>query len=703
MSFARALCVVVVGLGVASASPLASAKVDDWPRLAWPDFAVQRQLETTRYEDATGEERLAWETGAYHSILRDTFIFFAALDRVILLEREVIAYHNEHGLELRGDLSVSFVPEEEELFLLTLRRKGPKDSDFVDLKFSVSLEHAGKVDGMYVDERTVAFIPDGVEPGDVVDFVYVIIRRIDRSFGPWDYLEINNYGAHVSSRRIEVSALSSMALRQIARGLAQAKVRQAGGRTRFVFEAEHLDSPVPAPRLPRSFEPYSALLLTEAASWEDVCGPYETLLEHLPIGDDVARLARDTVAGFPGDPVLSLAQLVRRQIRYVALEVSGHKLIPQQPSATLARGWGDCKDMSLLLVQLLRSVDIEAYPALARTADLGPVDPNMPSIAAFNHEIVAVRQKGEWLFVDPTLKEATPPWAGAVWPGERLLIIGGGNGLVEAGPQPDGLDSVEVDSKGRFEDNGGGRLRFEVESATTYRGPAASSMRRRIKEEGEEAVRSEAEAFFATAVSGMALVELHEEISSAAMNAQPLVIRERLAFAGKRSERDPRYFPPELEQVLALPPLAGRTMPVGLEHPRQVVVRLLLLGAASPKQTLPENLRYEDAFLQITRLSQRVDGGVRHTWTVRTKKEEVPVGELRALAMEVASLLANLAIPLLPQRAEGKGVGSPNESVAAGFVACLMLVGLGMGALLAALMARWTRRCSGRRKKPGEE
>lgn len=87
----------------------------------------------------------------------------------------------------------------------------------------------------------------------------------------------------------------------------------------------------------------------------------------------------------------------------------------------VSRAWGDCKDKSPLLVDLLREVDIEALPALILLADDRRIDPQFPSPNQFNHEIVAVPagevevteedpMAGGYLFLDPTQTRGGARW-----------------------------------------------------------------------------------------------------------------------------------------------------------------------------------------------------------------------------------------------------------------------------------------------------
>ncbi|MFY1982758.1 DUF3857 domain-containing transglutaminase family protein [Achromobacter xylosoxidans] len=65
------------------------------------------------------------------------------------------------------------------------------------------------------------------------------------------------------------------------------------------------------------------------------------------------------------------------------------------------RGYGDCKDLAVLLVAMLRAAGIEAEPALVARGTMAP-EVLLPGLAAPNHAIVRARVQGATWWLDPT-------------------------------------------------------------------------------------------------------------------------------------------------------------------------------------------------------------------------------------------------------------------------------------------------------------
>lgn len=153
----------------------------------------------------------------------------------------------------------------------------------------------------------------------------------------------------------------------------------------------------------------------ETGGWPDVGRWYDELIAGLPRqSEPVRRQARELTASArtPREKLAALLGFTARQVRYVAVEVGIGGYRPFAPDKVLERRWGDCKDKALLLVDMLREVGIEAYPAIIRLADDERIDPEFPDPGQFNHVIVAVQAGGiaeegdpvaeGLLFVDPT-------------------------------------------------------------------------------------------------------------------------------------------------------------------------------------------------------------------------------------------------------------------------------------------------------------
>ena len=97
---------------------------------------------------------------------------------------------------------------------------------------------------------------------------------------------------------------------------------------------------------------------------------------------------------------------VIENVRYVAIEIGVGGFQPYDAALTESRAFGDCKDMSTLLVSRLHNQDITAYPVLVLTRDNGRIDPDFPNLG-FNHAITVAIEGNDTTWMDPTCNSCT--------------------------------------------------------------------------------------------------------------------------------------------------------------------------------------------------------------------------------------------------------------------------------------------------------
>lgn len=214
----------------------------------------------------------------------------------------------------------------------------------------------------------------------------------------------------------------------------------------------------------------------DTAGWEQVGSWYERLTAEVPRGTEPVRAkARELTAGLAGrrEKLEALLAFARKQVRYVAVEVGIGGYRPHTPREVLERRWGDCKDKSFLLIDLLREAGIEAWPVLVLSEGEDRVDREFPSPFQFNHLIVAVAADGlgltetdpvasGYLFVDPTQPVGALSWLHPSTQDQEALVIRGGRGELVRTPirqQSEGRRlSVDVSLSPRGEATGEARL-----------------------------------------------------------------------------------------------------------------------------------------------------------------------------------------------------------------------------------------------------
>lgn len=127
---------------------------------------------------------------------------------------------------------------------------------------------------------------------------------------------------------------------------------------------------------------------------------HEVLKAPLPVS--LARVVQLVKTKPPLEQVARLMQFVHDHYYYLGdWRASTRSYVPFSLSEIVTKGYGDCKDLAVLLVALLKAVGIEAAPALVeRGAYANPL--LLPNALAPNHAIVRAQLDKKVLWLDPT-------------------------------------------------------------------------------------------------------------------------------------------------------------------------------------------------------------------------------------------------------------------------------------------------------------
>lgn len=320
----------------------------------------------------------------------------------------------------------------------------------------------------------------------------------------------------------------------------------------------------------------------EDASWEAVGRWYRHLLSGLPRDPpEIRELAAELTGGLqePRQRLEALLAYLRQKVRYVAVEVGIGGYRPSPPAEVLSRKWGDCKDKSLLLVDLLRQVGIAAYPALILSARDRRIETAFPSPSQFNHLIVAVPRDAVatgdgdpvadgYLFLDPTQTLGSARW---LHPGvqdqDALIVTEDGGFLARTPLQPRHENRfLAVDLKVSPEGNAAGRAGLLLE------GSVAVPFLQEMKNAPPEQMAENALSIFNGLLPGARLSEVSWGDESGDVPAVRIALtveidalvqgsdeRASLRLPGLRITPESRLFD-ELESAAAQPARQARTL-----------------------------------------------------------------------------------------------------------------------------------------------
>jgi tetratricopeptide (TPR) repeat protein len=175
------------------------------------------------------------------------------------------------------------------------------------------------------------------------------------------------------------------------------------------FTAHQMPPLIAEPHMPPASELLAAVHVSTLTSWDEyVAWERGLLTDAFQSSPELRDLARQLTANTRTrrDKLLRLYRYVAEEIRYQQdYEDTIAGVRPHATSVVFQRGYGDCKDKSVLLVWLAQEVGVELHFALLRTTTMGSLQREVPN-QQFNHAIVYAPPQPsleEGLFLDPTV------------------------------------------------------------------------------------------------------------------------------------------------------------------------------------------------------------------------------------------------------------------------------------------------------------
>ncbi len=118
----------------------------------------------------------------------------------------------------------------------------------------------------------------------------------------------------------------------------------------------------------------------------------------------------------------SIYKWVQNHIKYIAFENDIEGFRPRQAADVFSKRYGDCKDMSSILTQMLTLAGLSAHYTWIGTRDIPYLYTELPSPIVDNHMISSLKLNGKWYFVDGTNAYANLDLPPAFIQGKEALI-----------------------------------------------------------------------------------------------------------------------------------------------------------------------------------------------------------------------------------------------------------------------------------------
>lgn len=237
-----------------------------------------------------------------------------------------------------------------------------------------------------------------LRPGDLVDIEYRIDQReadvFGQYFGTRHAFYPDLFDGLVPTRRAELVVIAPPntpihVAERNAEELERSRETDDQGRTVMRWVARDLQRPAMQTGMPGRNEFAPVVDLTTFRDWNEFAHWWWSLIEKEFVTTPAMReKVMELTAELPGEAekIEAVARFVGQEIRYNAWPFGTHGYEPFSASTIFERRFGDCKDKSILMRQMLAEIGVEAVPVLIK-AEYGraeePLDAAM--VGHFNH------------------------------------------------------------------------------------------------------------------------------------------------------------------------------------------------------------------------------------------------------------------------------------------------------------------------------
>jgi hypothetical protein len=571
-----------------------------------------------------------------------TYLLF---DRQIHAERREVFEHTAIRLETleavqhQSQWRWQFEPRTQSVILhfLKIRRDGT-EINHLNFEKGHLLQREEGLDRLMIHGWfTFLLVLDDVRPGDILE--WAVTTETNHQLLPKYHVSFFNLPEWASVGRYHYSLLfdpaRSMQWKSSGSELKPTE-QQADGLTVWVWTADKYVGLKREPNTPAWYVSAPWIQVSDCPDWQTVA---TAISETWSRQEDGAGLD-EIVSGIEKQepdliPRIGKAiQLIQDEYRYLSVNLEFGGQIPTPPQIVARRRYGDCKDLSFLLVNLLKRLGVQARPILVHAGLRKFVGNVLPTPGVFNHVIVEFEVEGNRRWVDATMKRQG---GGAL---NRVVVDFGlglpvdpmATGLVESPKIPKLSNLYELRETILLDTSGGASL---IAMVVRAEGEQAERLRHQFETMGVEEVAKQELQYcanrFAKATRVGLLKYRDDRIANHFFTAQVFEINGFLGLMANRKQCQFKIPSSWITNTLQKPEEKERRTPFNLPYPFQITH---IVDVESPtitnafRQTIGPRCSLQSEFVQFNRVKKTSNGYWMTTFSLNVIADSVPVNQL---------------------------------------------------------------------------
>jgi hypothetical protein len=501
---------------------------------------------------------------------------------------------------------------------------------------------------------TLVLLLEDVRPGDVLELCYTVEEQpllLPEHCACWFALPED---APLGSLFFSVRFNSARPMRWLSSSpdLQPAETRQ-GAETLWVWTRENFPASRAEDHTPSWHISYPWIQVSDCPDWQTVAAAFALAWEQNTAEADLAAIAPEIPAKEGGilRQTEKAIQWVQDQFRYLAADTQLDGEPPAAPAVVARRRFGDCKDLSALLLMLLKRLGLQSRLVLVNTKVGKSLAGLLPMPSLFNHVVLEYQARGETRWVDATAKGqgGGSLKRGIGDFGVGLPVARSGSQLLTA-PAPALEANVYQIKESVLLDTAGSPSILGI--VVTARGSHAEDLRRDFETHGADAIARQrlqtcVDRFIDVQRAG-AMEYRDNRTDNEFFLAEIFEIKSFLKADPQSNWYKLEVAAEAVSGLLPLPISGARRTPFALPHPCHVVHILEVYCVALPPAIVQQRT-IENPWLQFTRLRKTLAGYWTVTTTLSTLADAVPpegIDEYREAAREIRAQCAwSLQVP----------------------------------------------------------
>lgn len=352
---------------------------------------------------------------------------------------------NEEALTTISQIEFSYDPtfQKPKLHFIKIIRGTTIIDKTKNLDFKILNEESQRKVGLLDGRKTFYTNLSDVRKGDIIEYAYSIDGKNPIMGNYFNYNLQLGYSVPIGQIYYRILFPSQTIPKMLSKNTTVKPVIKTATFTDYIWDIVNPPLIKIDPYTPSWYDPYPTVQISNLKDWNEVKAHGRSLMK-LPNYDktllqytvDSIKKSNSTVIS----QISTLVDFVQKHIRYSGNESGIYSHVPRTPDIILKNRFGDCKEKSVLLNELLRLIHIDANPVFINTILRGKTAEQLPAISAFDHCISSFTFENKLYFIDPTISYQSGNFK------LRILPSYGTGMIVDENPEP--FTIIPIDSSG---------------------------------------------------------------------------------------------------------------------------------------------------------------------------------------------------------------------------------------------------------------